>query len=461
MCDPARRVRRLLLVSLALMVACAPPRVPLPQVALPAFPDFVQPAIPAALAGTAAAEQERRGWIFLQAGDVKNADRELSAALRAAPDFFPAESALGYVEIARRDGRAALTRFDRVLERHPSDPAALVGRGEANLSLNREADALASFEAAVAADPSLTEVQRRIDVLKFRDAGQGLAEARTAARAGRFDDAIRAYSAAIASSPDSPFLYRELAAVERQKGDAPSALDHLRKAIDLDPSDAGSWTQIGELLEARGDVDGAASAYSSALAAEPSASVQAKLDAVRTRAEIARLPAEYRAIDTTPQVTRGELAALIGVNLGPLLRPDPRREAEPITDVRNDWAATWIMLVARAHILEPFPNHAFQPRAAVRRIDLAQAVSRLLAQIAVLEPAKAKGWETARPKFTDLAPTHLQYPAASAAVASGVLAANPDGSFQPSRAVTGEEASEAVRRLAALARLPSPARATQ
>jgi Tfp pilus assembly protein PilF len=460
MCDPCG-VRRLLVVSLALMVACAPARVPLPQVALPAFPDFVQPAVPAALDGTPAAERERRGWIFLQAGDLKNAERELSAALRTTPDFFPAESALGYVDIARRNARAALTRFDRVLARYPADSSALVGRGEANLSLNREADALAAFEAAVAADPALTEVRRRIDVLKFRDAGQGLADARAAARAGRFDDAIRAYGAAIATSPDSAFLYRELAAVERQKGDAPSALDHLRKAVDLDASDAGSWTQIGELLEASGEFDAAAAAYSSALAVEPSASVQAKLDAVRTRAEIARLPAEYRAIDRAPQITRGELAALIGVNLAPLLRPDPRLEAEPITDVRNDWAATWILLVARARIIDPFPNHSFQPRATVRRIDLAQAVSRLLAQIAPIKPAQAKAWETARPKFSDLAPTHLQYPAASAAVASGVLAANADGSFQPSRAVTGEEAAEAIRRVEALAGLAPPARATR
>ena len=114
-----------------------------------------------------------------------------------------------------------------------------------------------------------------------------------------------------------------------------------------------------------------------------------------------------------PQITRGELAALIGVRLAPLLQPDRRVDAEPITDVRGDWAASWILAVARAGVMEPFANHAFQPRTVVRRIDLAQAVERLLSRIAPLKPAAAKAWESTRWPFPDLAPSHLAYPAAS------------------------------------------------
>ena len=44
-----------------------------------------------------------------------------------------------------------------------------------------------------------------------------------------------------------------------------------------------------------------------------------------------------------------------------------------MTDARNHWAATWIMTVVRAGIIDPFDNHTFQPRALVRRTDLALA----------------------------------------------------------------------------------------
>ena len=446
-------MRIAVVVALVVMAACGPKTVPLPTVSFPRFPDFVAPIVPEAFAGTAAAQNEVRGWTFLQAGDLKNAAREFAAALRTTPAFYSAEIGLGYVELARRDPKAALAHFDRALERQAADPSALVGRGEAYLALNREAEALAAFEAARAADPALTEIARRVDVLKFRVAEQRLADARTASAAGRLDDAIGAYTAAIASSPGSAFLYRELAGVERQRGDATAALAHYRTALDLDPADAGSLTGIGDVLDARGDFDGAVQAYTSAVAIEQSAALQAKLDAVRARAELARLPGQYREIDAAPQVTRGDLAALIGVRLAALLQPDRRVDAEPITDVRGDWAAPWILTVARAGVMEPFANHAFQPRTVVRRIDLAQAVERLLARIAPLAPAAAKAWQSTRWPFPDLAPGHLAYAAASTSVAAGVLTTGPDGSFQPSSVVSGAEAVEAIQRIEVLAGL--------
>jgi tetratricopeptide (TPR) repeat protein len=448
-------MRKLLLAAVVFLSACAPKIVPAPVVTAPKFPDFMRPAVPPAMADSPAAASASRGWTFLQAGDLRTAEREFAAALKAAPAFYPAEASLGYVELARKDARAALPHFDHALELHPqhNDVAALLGRGQALLALNREAEALTAFEAALATDPSQTELARRVEVLKFRHVEQGVARARDAARGGRLDEAAAAYTAAIASSPDSAFLYRERGGVERQKGDADPALEDFRKAAALDPGDAKSIAQVGELLEARGDFDGAAKAYTDASAIEPSAELDKHLEDVRAKTALARLPAEYRGINEALQVTRADLAALIGIRLGSLLPAARRGDATLITDVRNHWAATWIMAVTRAGIMEPFANHAFQPRTAVRRTDLAQAVARLLARIAVQNPARAKAWESARLKFSDLSASHLAYPAVSAAVAAGVMKTTGENSFQPSRVVTGAEAIAAIERIESLAGL--------
>jgi len=237
-----------------------------------------------------------------------------------------------------------------------------------------------------------------------------------------------------------------------------AALEHFRRAVALDPADAKSLQQIGEILESRGDLELAAKAYEDALAIEPNADVERRLEAVRERTELARLPAEYRAIEEATQITRGDLAALIGVRLAPLLQAKSRPDAVLLTDVRSHWAANWIMAVTRAGVMEPFANHAFQPRTVVRRIDLAQVVARLLSRVGAVGGAKPGGWESARLKFSDLSAAHLAYPAASAAVASGAMKTAPDGSFQPSRPATGAEAIEAIDRLASLARLPGAAK---
>ena len=451
-------MRKWALALLVLVSACAPKIVPAPVVNVPKFPEFVQPPIPPAFANSPVAATYTRGWAFFQTGDLKTAEREFLLAVTAAPAFHPAETSLGYLELARKEPKAALPHFGRVLERERADVPALLGRGQAFLALNREADALASFEAALVVDPALNDVRRRVEVLKFRRLEQNIARARELARQGHIDEAVRAYTAAITTSPDSPFLYREMAALERRKGNLDAALADFRKAVALDSSDVRSLEQIGEILETQDDLEGAEKAYTDALALEPSATAEKKLDAVRVRIALARLPAEYRAIDEVPQLTRGDLAALIGIRLAPLLQTGQLREAVLITDARAHWASSWIMNVARAGIMEPFANHTFQPRSVVRRTDLAQAVARLLARIGAQHSGQVKSWESARLKFSDLSPGHLAYPAASIAVAAGVMKTASEASFQPGRAVTGAEAVEAIGRLEMMAGLPAAAK---
>jgi tetratricopeptide (TPR) repeat protein len=358
------------------------------------------------------------------------------------------------VALARNDARQAAEHFDRALETDARYVPALLGRGEALVALNRDADAAAAFEAAVAADPSLTDVARRVEVLKFRLAEQNLAAARQAARSGNLDEAARIYAGAIVRSPDSAFLYRELAAVERRKGELEAALADFRHAVMLDPMDAASLVQIGDILDSQGDFEDAVKTYNAALALEPNAEVEAKIENVQARAELARRPEEYRAIETAPEITRGDLAALIGVRLGPLVQSAPRRDGVVITDVRGHWAATWIMNVARAGFMEPYANHTFQPQTVVRRADLAQVVSRLLPR-ANRNAALVQQWQSSRLKFADLSAGHVAYPAASFAVASGVLAVTPDNTFQPSKPVSGAEAEAVMSRLESMAGIRS------
>ncbi len=447
------RTSALIVLLACVWSACAPKTIPAPVVSSPKYPDFLRPVVPPTLAGTSQAMSYDRAWRFLQAGDLKNADREATAALQASPGFFPAEAASGYIALARQDPKAALSHFDRTLERQPGYLSALVGRGRALQELERDEEAIAAFDAALALDRSLTDLPRQIDVLRFRLAEREIAAARQAARANDVAEARRSYGRAIANSPDSAFLYRELATLERQAGEADASLEHFRKALELDAFDAASLGQIGEILEERGDLDGALKAYSDALALEPNQRLTARRDAVSARIELSRLPEEYRTLDTAPQVTRAQLAALIGVRLGTEIDRFPKTEPGVITDIRGNWAESWIMAVARAGVMEPFANHTFQPRSVMRRVDIAPIVGRLIVR---LSPQQARAWQSEKTSFTDLFPSHLAYPAASTAVASGIMTRTADGAFQPLQPVTGAEAIAMVERIQRLASAAVP-----
>ena len=440
-----------LAVLLGLVSACAPKAVPLPVAGPPHFPEFIEPAVPNQSTGSPLAEQNERAWLFLQAGDFRNAERETAVTLKAQPGFYPAQATSAYIALAKKDARGALAQFSKVTDAHPDYAPALAGKGLSLFALDRNGEATEAFRAALAVDPTLTDIARRVEVLTLRGLQDELAAAREAARNGQPDAAMRAYRNAIAASPDSAFLYRELAGIERTQGQSQAAIEHLRKANELDASDTAVLVMLGDLLDQSGDVDGALKAYTSALALEPDPSVEQKRAALRGRVELAALPEQYRAIETSPQATRADLAALIAIRLPGLVQAAPVRDVSVLTDLRGNWAERYIGPVARAGIVEAFPNHTYQPRSLLRRVDLAQATSRLLMQIASAQPSRGQAWIGARARFSDMNAGHLAYPAASMAVAAGVMQPTADGAFQPTRVVTGAEASAAIERIRALA----------
>ncbi len=428
--------------------ACAT-RVPPPAPTTLAHPEFPYLQVPASLATSPGASRVDVGWRYLQANDLKNADLEFGVALKLGPRLYPARTGQGYVALVNRDHTRALTAFDSALEADASYVPALVGRGQTLLASERTDEALAAFEKALAVDPSLTDLSRRVEVLRFRNVQDVIVAAQAAAKQGRLDEARTAYGRALAISPDSAFLYRELGQVERRAGNADRALEQLRRATELDAADAVALVEIGELLEARGDHAGAEDSYRKAAGIDPGLDLGARIASTVERARESRLPAEFRASLTAPQVTRGDLAALIGVRLESLLQRAATQQVV-ITDTQGHWAAQWIAATVSAGVIEPFENHTFQPRTQVRRGDLATVVGRLIALIAPSNPSLRERLSQ-RPTIADVPPRHLQYEAVMSTVAAGVMPLVDGDRFQVGREVSGAEAVEVIDRVRVMA----------
>lgn len=444
-------MRKSVLVCLCFCVAvagCAPKAPPVAPGA-PKHPDYLFPVLQP---GATQAQTTRleRGWQYLQFDDFRNAEREFASALKEQPSFHPAETAMAYLSMARGNDKDAATRFDRALKTDAEYVPALVGRGYALLELERDGEALASFEAALVKDPSLTDLRSRVDVLRFKATQQMLARAKSAADGRRWEEAKAAYQQAIAASPESAFLYRDLANVEMQAGQPSDALEHYRRAVQLDASDSKSLAAIGGILEKQGDVMGALAAYDRAAAIEPADVPAGVVARLRADVALAKLPAEYRAIPAEASLTRAQIAAMLGIRLeGLIARAQPRQVI--ITDIRNNWAQPWITPVVRSGVMETLPNYEFEPARRIRRGELATVVSRVLSLIAAVKPELGKKWQGVRVTVADVPATHLSYPAVSMAVASGVMPLS-GSNFDLLRPVTGAEAMDIVGRLEALAR---------
>ena len=426
-----------------LLAACATRA---PVTTSPVFPSYPFPIVPAELAGTDAAEDHAEAWRQLQAGDLLAAERGFSELLQNWPNFYPALAGLGFVGLARSQSAEAIEHFDLALEGGGTYLPALLGRGESFLVENRMSEALESFQAALAADPSLTTLRQRVEELRFTNLTDQVAGARAAIAAGQDTQAREAYERVIAASPESGFLYVELAEIEHRLGLEEVALERLAQAIRLDPDAVAAWMLMADIYEASADLDRAEQALLRADAIESNADVAARLREYDARRLQADLPPQYREIGAADTITRGQLAALLGIRFETQVTAQPGGAAAIITDTRDHWAYQWVITVAQSGLMVADANYRFQPDRALTREELALIGARLL-RLSGVSPASTT---SASQAIVDLAPVHRSYPAVAEAVDREFLVLD-QGRFRPNRPVSGREAIAALDRIAAFA----------
>lgn len=169
--------------------------------------------------------------------DFKASVRALEKAARIAPDARPVRLNLAssLFESGRMDEAEAL--FDRLIAEDPADPAPHRSRFTFYHALGREDDAYAAIRKAAQAAPH--------DAVLQADLGQ------EAARRNEYDEAERAYEAALAVEPALGPAFVGLGSVyERMNRE--SELDPLRARAEAAGTDAQSLAYIDALILKRG-----------------------------------------------------------------------------------------------------------------------------------------------------------------------------------------------------------------
>jgi len=432
-------------IALLVSISCGT-RVPI--VTTPEYPNFVFPGIPTTYGGGLQLQDQQSAWAFLQTGDLNGAKHRFEELLEMDSNFFPAVVGLGWVDLAEGRFQEAAAQFRLALDQKEDYVSALVGHGDALYRLNDIVSALKSYRFAVKIKPSLLRVERIVAELSLQVMTDQLVEARQFGEDGRLTDSEQAYREVIQGSPDSAFLYVELARIKQQQNELSEALVVIGQALALDDTYAEAFLLQGDLFESNGELELAVSAYTRANAIAPSELTADALSRARSGLRAVDLPTEYREIVTKGEITRGELAALLGVELGGLLRDAGSEVSTPIfTDTRNYWASQWVIEVARAGVMNVDGRYQFEPGRVVRRGGLAEIVAATLLLIAEFDPESGRRWRAARPRFTDLTSDHLNFDSASIAVGADVLDLSENGRFLPTRVVSGRDAADVVAKL--------------
>ena len=206
---------------------------------------------------------------------------------------------------------------------------------------------------------------------------------------------------------------------------------------------------LGEAHYASGELASAYEAYTVAAELSPrNTEIQDRYASIKREYEEVTLPPEYAEIELADRLTREQFAALLYNELRTAFDETSSESSVIATDIADSWAEGFILRVADAGVLEVFPNHMFQPKGFVRRVELANSLAAAFALVSPDAYEDARASAQSGESFPDLSAQNISYEAAAIAVSLGLLEPNDTGEFEPRGFVTGAEAAAAVRSLA-------------
>ena len=229
------------------------------------------------------------GLAYGQKNDISQARRELTEAVKLAPNLREARTALATIHLAEGSPDLAIEQAQAALRLNGRDLTAATILGDAYLRKNdvlkakqtfesiakalpkeqvsryrlglidrsekNDSGALAHFEEALAINPHAVEPLDQIATIKLAQ--------------GKPKEARDRIMKQIEASPKNPLFYNLLGKVWFQSKDTAQAEAAYRKAIELAPDIPLSYINLGELYLATGKQDQAMKEYEAALAKNP------------------------------------------------------------------------------------------------------------------------------------------------------------------------------------------------
>ena len=107
-----------------------------------------------------------RGMNAMSVDDTETALAAFTEVIRLDDSFAEGFNKRATVEFMRHDFAASVADIERTLALEPRHFGALAGLGQVYLAMNKKAAALKAFEAALAIDPRLENVQKTVTELK-------------------------------------------------------------------------------------------------------------------------------------------------------------------------------------------------------------------------------------------------------------------------------------------------------
>ncbi len=289
---------------------------------------------------------------LMKLDDLAAARQHCEEAVRRDPQGARFRQQLGLVAAQEGHGDEAERHFRTALQLNPDDPVIQVNLGQCLADQQRLDEAIACFEAVLGRDAHSLDARQRL--------------ATALASVGRMDEAVlHARELALRSPADArPHLL--LGLIELQRKNERAAVEHLRRAVELDARHAAAWLQLGNALRRLGDAAEAARCYETAVRMDGAlAEAHNNLGGILAEDHPSRAADCFaRAVKARPDFVeaRFNLAASL-TRVGRL--EEAAEEYQQLLRLRPDFAPARANLQA---LLEELPSKAVNPKPNTERL---------------------------------------------------------------------------------------------
>lgn len=341
----------------------------------------------------------------------------------------------------------AETYYNKVLNIDPQSVPALSALGAMQWKMGNLRDASSFYKKVLEINPHNQFILQQLDTLTqelfdlYYEQGVAYKEA------GELTLAATAWQKALSLYPDDVDFMVEIGNIFLNQQDYTMADGYFQQALTKQPEDILALIGAGRVQLALGHHDEAIHYFQDGLARHPGNSEAARL-LQRAQSEKVRafLPQEYFAIDNVEQVSRGDVAALLVVDLMLESRLAPSSRLAIISDITTHWAKPYIIKAVQYGIMQIFTDRSFLPYDPIKKGRLAFVLDNLCRILGVSLP------EGGTVSFTDVHPENMYYSAIRRMYAAGVMVGIDENTFGIDTTLSGEDVTQIFTKIKQLLR---------
>ncbi len=372
---------------------------------------------------------------------------KLSAVVKADYTFSPAYWTMGEIYYDLNKLNLAAKNYRQALQYDPQMIDAALQLTRIYIKHQEYHEAKEQLTDVLSLEPQQALALELLEQCKQEAAGYHFKRGQALIKNKKHRSAVAELELAVENNPAFYQAWLELGKLQQNNGQSKRAIESYEKAMRLNPNLPVVWNELGKLYLQSAVYDRARYAFQHSLVLDPGQpGIRAQLKEAQTNFyRLIDLPREYLEISSNQAITRGELAAVLTVNLRslPHVAQSINGSALIIPDISSHWANQFIIYTVKHNWMQPYPNHNFLPDQRVSRGELAAILDNILNETSLNKTADIPL------VFIDISPENQYYKAIMRVGALGLLATYQKGSgvFMSDKAVNGVEALEVVDKL--------------